>query len=539
MKALHLSVDCSSKMEAARSSMSEHALTRRKFLCSAAYSSAAFFIGGTMPSAFAAATYPEIKTRTHRIHGRMEGPVNRFLGVPYAQAPSEGLRFHAPQPLATSTKPISAGSFAAGPMQSAIPNATLSEDCLYLNIWAPAESGPHPVFFWIHGGGFLSGQASERLFWGDEFARQGIVLVTEEYRLGVFGFLDFEPLLGSQFAGSANNGLLDLVEALRWVHENIAAFGGDPAMVTIGGESAGAKLTALLMATPAAQGLFSGAISESGGADRAFPRATSLKVAEGFGKCWQQTTGLPIAAMQSAPAQQLITVQDAFLKSWPVHFPLRAEIDGRVLPAAPLELIHKHSAGLRLLIGTNHDESAAFLGAHPSALPEAGDLGNMTLANFERKLADYAQLYPQLSTERRRIAATTAEEYWIPSLRVAEAVASNRGKVWMYRFDLAKLQGPMAGNAAHAAELGLVWSHPTPGGVDGGRELSLSRSMHDCWVKFLKGQVPGTEVLPAWPAFTLAERHTMILDEHSRIEAHPAEAERKLWEGELTQPASF
>jgi para-nitrobenzyl esterase len=146
-----------------------------------------------------------------------------------------------------------------------------SEDCLCLNLWAPESRGPHPVFVWIHGGGFTGGHAFEPTYDGTEFAREGIVLITVGYRLGVFGFLDLESVLGATYAGSANNGLRDLIAALAWVRENVADFGGDPGRVTIGGESAGAKLTDILMGTPSASTLFHQMISESGGAERVWP----------------------------------------------------------------------------------------------------------------------------------------------------------------------------------------------------------------------------------------------------------------------------
>ena len=148
-----------------------------------------------------------------------------------------------------------------------------------------------PVFVWIHGGGFTGGSSFAPIFDGTEFAKAGVIVVTVAYRLGVFGFLEMEPLLGAEYAGSANNAVRDLICALEWVRENIAAFGGDAKRVTVGGESAGAKLTDVLMGVPEAQGLFAQMISESGGAERVWGKEHAAQVANGYGEVWGRACG--------------------------------------------------------------------------------------------------------------------------------------------------------------------------------------------------------------------------------------------------------
>ena len=172
--------------------------------------------------------------------GAIEQGVRVFRGVPFAEPPIGPLRFRPPVALKSSSGVHDATRFAAEAMQKADINVARSEDCLYLNIWTPAGKGPFPVFVWIHGGGYTGGSAFAPIFDGAGFARAGIVIVTVAYRLGVFGFMDLEPLLGPSYADSANNGTRDLIAALHWVHENIAAFGGDPTQVAVGGASAGA-----------------------------------------------------------------------------------------------------------------------------------------------------------------------------------------------------------------------------------------------------------------------------------------------------------
>lgn len=409
----------------------------------------------------------------------------------------------------------------------------MNEDCLYLNIWAPRTKGPHPVFVWIHGGGFVHGRASDPKFAGTRFASEQVVLITVEYRLGVFGFLDMSSLLGSSYAGSANNGTRDVIQALQWIHENIEAFGGDPDRVTIGGESAGAKMTDLLLCAAEAQPLFLNAISESGGADRVYDVAASLEVSEGFGKIYVRHTGEQPLRIQSAPAAELIALQSEFLQQWPAHFPLRPQMDGSLLPHDPLGGITRAATGKRLLIGTNRDESAAFIGPHPATDPKASDLSNMSLATFEKIFRKYGAVYPGMSTEQLRIRAVTAEEYWIPSVRVADAFADGGGEVWMYRFDYMKRSGHLRGTAAHAAETPLVWSRPESSKEDAAAEAVLAHEMHTAWLSFVNGATPSATGLPRWELYTSKDRLTMVLDVQSCMEKAPQNAERQLWDGLL------
>jgi para-nitrobenzyl esterase len=463
----------------------------------------------------------------------LEG-VRVFRGVPFAQPPVGELRFRAPRKVAAWSGVKDATRFGASAMQSGEPGVEHSEDCLYLNVWAPESGGPYPVFVWIHGGGFTGGHAFEPVYDGSEFARQGIVCVTVAYRLGVLGFLDVEPVLGAEYAGSANNALRDLIAALDWVKENIGSFGGDAGKVTVGGESAGAKLTDILMGVPAAEGLFHQMISESGGAERVWARAEAEKVGAGFGEAWSAASGMAAATMKTVAAEKLIAVQKEFLEDWPKHFPLRAEVDGELLPRLPIETIAKGSAkGKRLLIGTNRDESALFVGAHPAEDPTAKDLGNLSLATFDEVFAKYAGGYPEMTAERRRIRALTAEEYWIPTVRVADAAAHTGCETWMYRLDFAETSGRLKGLAFHSLDVGLVWDKPHAAVANAAAEAALAKQMHEAWGAFIKGGAPAAAGLPEWPRYTSGGRATMLLDTTSRVEMRPQEEELRLWEGVL------
>ena len=474
-----------------------------------------------------------LQTEQGALRGQELNGVRVFRGVPFAEPPVGELRFRPP----VSKRPWSgvhdATHFGAAAVQQGDRSVPQSEDCLYLNVWAPKQvssAARLPVFVWIHGGGFTGGEAFADIFDGTSFAQQGIVVVTVAYRLGVLGFLDLGPLLGVAYAGSANNALRDLMLALEWVKGNIEAFGGDLKQVTVGGESAGAKLTDLLLGVPAAKDLFRGAISESGGAERIWPKSTAEKVAEGFGAQWRAASGQSHAELKTAPARQLIDVQTEFLKTWPQHFPLRCELDGVLMPRPPIETIALGSAaGRRLLIGTNRDESALFLGAHPQHDPTAADLGNMSLPAFETVFAKYASLYPDMTEEQRRIRAVTAEEYWVPSTRVADAAVRAGAQVWAYELEFARSGGAYKGEAFHSEDIGLVWDKPGREYDSAAAEAALATQIHTAWASFLRGEAPAAPGLPVWQQYTAETRATMMLDRVSRMEAKPQGAELALW----------
>ena len=226
--------------------------------------------------------------------------------------------------------------------------------------------------------------------------------------------------------------------------------------------------------------------------------------------------------------------QEEFIKGWPHHFPLRCEVDGLLLQKLPVATIAAGSTrGKRLLLGTNRDESALFLGPHPAQDPTAADLGNVSLALFDAVYAKYAALYPDMTVEQRRIRAATAEEYWIPSLRVAAAHARNGGETYVYRLDYAETAGRFAGYAFHSEDVALVWDKPAGPEVDRAAATSMAAEMHAAWVAFIKGGVPAAQGLPAWPLWTVPERRTMLLDRTSTVAVKPQEAELRAWDDVL------
>lgn len=512
--------------------MASNNVSRRAFLSSAALATVA--LRARPLRALAPVAPVTLQTPLGPLAGEESGGVRVFRGVPFAEPPVGPLRFRPTVRIRPWTALRDATQFAASAMQLDEAGIVHSEDCLYLNVWAPTDKGPHPVYVWFHGGGFTAGHSFLPVFDGSELARQGIICVTVAYRLGVLGFLDLGPLLGPEYSGSANNALRDLMAALEWVQHNIEAFGGDPSRVTIGGQSAGAKLTDVLMGVPSARHLFHQMISESGGAERVWDLEDSRAVSEGYGKLWRETTDKPVSALATAPATELMDVQRQFTRQWPRHFPLRMEVDGRFLPRLPVETIAAGSTrGKRLLIGTNRDESAAFIGPHPEHDADAANLGNMRTSRFLEIYREYAKIYPEMTVEQRRIRALTAEEYWVPSVRAAEAHVKGGGEAWMYRLDFHEGSGLLGAYAFHSLELRLVWDHPLRTIANAATERELAGQMHEAWCAFLRGNVPAAPGLPDWPQYTPDERRTMIINAQSRVQSRPQEAELHLWHGLL------
>jgi len=510
-------------------------MDRRTFLASAALAASS---GATSLGASERSKAGLVETREGPVVGRAAEHSTAYFGIPFAAPPVGPLRFRAPRPPYPRSVPLDATAFAPAPVQQP-PAPGLygpgplpqSEDCLALNIWSPHGPGPHPVYVWIHGGGNVAGSSRMPVFDGDRFARDDIVCVTISYRVGALGFLDLSTLLGADYAGSGNNGLLDIVEALRWVRANIAAFGGDPRQVTIGGQSAGAKNVSALLAMPAARGLFQRAIVQSGGAETAIEKDGAARMARAF----VELAGLddPRDLLSLDPAS-LLAAQAQLQKSWARKYPFRAVIDGSVLPDLPLSMIRDgRAAPVPLLIGTTRDEIAFF---GPNAARDGtvvqGDLANMAIDAFAPVYDAYEQSFPALSPIDRRYRALTAEEYWLPTLRAAEAHASLRRPTWLYRLDMPRTTGRNTGYAVHGSELPLVWDKvrdPQSAvlGPEGADAEALAARMHAHWVAFIRTGAPGA----GWPLYQPEDRSTMVFD---RVDAPTRDLDgtaQRLWSG--------
>jgi para-nitrobenzyl esterase len=479
-----------------------------------------------------------------------------FKGIPYARPPLGPLRFKPAVPLDPHHIIFNAFSFAPAPMQPPLPvavssttllgDATCSEDCLYLNVWTPIEPGPHPVFVWIYGGGNISGATSEAIYDGSNFARSGVVCVTVGYRVGAFGFLELGELLGREFRGSGNNAIRDQILALQWVRENIGALGGDTLRVTVGGESAGGKSVSALLATPSARGLFQSAIIESGGGQTVHAVEEAKTVTELFMRELRSINSAS-DALFVASAAELLTAEQRTIAPYPRSFAFRAVVDGQTLPDQALRAVATGaSREVRVLIASNRDESLLFLPRALADLHRADKAASLRIASHELAQLDvqtmkgieerYVQAFPTMTPFARRFRMLTAEEYWIPTVRLADAHSRSSGATWAYRFERPMHGGPFDGYIPHFSELPFVWKnfddpftrmfYPADMSIP-----KLANQMHSAWVSLIKGGQPMAWGLPDWQRYSAEgkrARETMMLNDRSELVRDPAANERAL-----------
>lgn len=444
---------------------------------------------------------PVVRVRQGSLVGTYEGDVRVFRGVPFAKPPVGDLRFLAPEPPSGWGGAREALANAPSAMQSGNED---SEDCLYLNVFAPKGEGPLPVYVWIHGGGNTGGGTNGQ--GPGDFVEAGIIVVTVAYRLGAFGYLKLDHLLGPEYAGSGSNGIRDQIAALRWVKENIAAFGGDPSQVTIGGQSAGAKNVAALMASPEAKGLFARAIMQSGSGHTVH----SAKAGEEVTQYVMEAAGVKSAkGLSELSSRELLAAQQKMGGVYPHNYPFRPTTGSHVLPKMP---VHGLNPQVPLLLGTNRDDCIVFFDRNTVDQPVGSRaISNMPFETVAPLVDKYEAAYPGMSALDMRLRFLTAEEYWMPSVRFAESHARKGGKTWMYRFDHANDEG----YAAHGAEGAFVWKR---------RE---GWSMHETWISFIKGGTPG------WAEYDGAGRKTMIYGQggETSVVEDPRGDERRLWDG--------
>lgn len=451
-----------------------------------------------------------VRTSTGRLEGVRTGDLTVYRGVPFAAPPVGDLRWKAPQPAPSWRGVRTATAFAPACPQTGVsipgetPPAT-SEDCLYLNVWAPAQrSGPLPVLVWIHGGGFTNGATAMPLYDGGAIARRGVVVVTVAYRLGPLGFLAHPELTAeSPRATSGNYGLMDQLAALQWVQRNIAAFGGDPRRVTVAGQSAGAMSVSILMASPQARGLFHRAIGQSGGFFEPVELAPGyvLASAENAGVAYALArSATSLAELRRAPVEALLG-RGAGAVSHPVIAP-------GVLPEAPYEVFAAgRQAPVPLLVGSNAEEARAFLDpANVRAAAFAADVR----ARFGPLPRGIVEAYPfrtDAEAQAARLALETDLRFgWNAWAWGRLHAAQGAALVYAYRFDHAPpypAGSAQAGwGAAHFAELWYMFGHlagePWPW-RDSDRQLS--ETMIGYWANFVRTGDPNGPGLPPWPAF--------------------------------------
>jgi para-nitrobenzyl esterase len=500
-----------------------------------------------------------VRTSQGQLRGRVTGGVHRFLGVPYAAPPFGRNRLRPPGPVEPWSGVRDALTFGAEPPQLRLPAdhpaaamvwdpATPGEDCLNLNIWTPDPGASGlPVMVWIPGGMFEVGTGAT--YDGGRFARDGVVCVTINYRVGPEGFLYLAD-------GDANLGLLDQIAALRWVREHIASFGGDPATVTIFGESAGAMSVGTLLAVPLAEGLFRRAIAQSGAAHRVLGASAALRI----GRCLADQLGIPPTreAMAAVPPDRLVAASAQLKAEMLAHpdpgrwglevvasaLPWQPVIDGAVLPGHPIERIMGGAgAGVDLMVGTNVDDWRLFVVANGSMERVTDEVlaGPVIDHGFEcaaaygvseATLAGYRAANP--GARPGELLAAIETDWWcrIPALRLADAHASSRSATYMYEFGWPSPAFGGAVGACHALEIPFVFDTLDLGSAQMQGSLlgndpphELAEIMHAAWVGFARLGDPG------WPRYELERRATMRFDTVSRVIDDPRSVERTLWAG--------
>ena len=479
-------------------------------------------IAGSLAAASAVADPVRATIDSGVMVGQAHGDITVFKGVPYAAAPVGKLRWSPPQRPASWAAPRQADAF--GPIcpqplkPGGAPNeggavGPASEDCLFLNLWAPRSASKAPVMVWLHGGGDTTGAGSLGAYDGTAFARDGVILVTLNYRLGPLGFFAHPAITGAAKPDEPlhNYGLMDQIAALEWVKRNIAAFGGDPSTVTLFGESAGGEDTLALMATPSAAGLFAKAIVESGGG---WERPVTLARREAEGEALAVKAGAP----PHATLEQLRALPADALAALPIY-DAAAAVDGRLLKESVSQAFARgQNAHVPLIIGSNTYEAslletlkippAAILGAAPAGLK-----------------AVYADLPDDAGKARAMFtdAFMGAPARWV----AANAGGASGEPAFLYNFAyVAEARRAKVPGAGHASEIPFVFASWDAMGPEGeglkpsADDLKVTALVHGCWVAFAKSGRPLCPGAPPWPPYSGASDTLMRFDLNPTVKTH-------------------
>jgi len=436
------------------------------------------------------------------IKGTLEDRTTVYKGIPYARPPIDQLRFLPPLAPKSWKDTLSCQTFGAVAAQSSGNEVVGDEDCLTLNVYAPSNPSPtkRPVLVWVHGGGMTAGAGKGAN--GHAFAdTDSMVTVTINYRLGVFGFLYLGDQ-GERYETSGNNALLDCIMALKWIQKNIASFGGDPAQVTVIGESAGAKLSSTLLLAPQAKGLFHQLILESGSVQCVRDSVTAKAIR---GRLLKVLGLSRVSDLLKLPTETLIKAQAQVLNGVQGTNYFGPVADGKIIDGDPYAYIKAHPPrGIRVLMGTNKDESRMFINADKRLnQPDTTCLTDWFGENFHHVLTSYKALSQNVGPKKAAKQTLTQYMYQLHSYRLAKVLAAVGTPVWMYRFDYSEHPD----GATHADELRYVW-------LDS--KQSDPFHIHQQWVAFIKGRQPNTE--REWPVFQSSSYPVKIIDQQGRIE---------------------
>jgi para-nitrobenzyl esterase len=472
-----------------------------------------------------------VNTESGLVDGTTEAAVRVFKGIPFAAPPVGDLRWRAPQPALVWSGVRKADRFSpVCPQHGAYPPESppelMSEDCLYLNIWTPAKAsaGRLPVMVWIYGGALENGSASTPLYSGDELAKRNVILVTINYRLGALGFLALRALSQESKRGiSGNYGLLDQIAALRWVHNNIGVFGGDPQKVTVFGQSSGSISVSALVTSPLAKGLFQRAIGQSGGLFEPIDMAPGFKLAgaEKEGEEFVRTSGA-----KSLRDLRRMSAEEVLKTAFSAHF----IVDGYALNKAPFDAYQDGEQNdVDVLVGTNLDEGQLFFATKTVTVSNFNEL---LAGDFSRPIVWLMGPMPGVSDSEARASATTFEgdmrfrwDMWTWARLAADA---GKTKVFFYQFSRtppfpfgARYVGL---GATHGMEMPYVFDHldqqPVPWTA---QDRKLASVMSAYWTNFAAAGDPNGPGLPKWPEFGSSAKQVMILGDEIKPERIPHE----------------
>jgi para-nitrobenzyl esterase len=499
---------------------------------------------------------PVVATKSGKIVGKFENDLYIFKGIPYAVPPVGELRWLPPQPVKKWDGVLEAKEFGAIAPQTVMPMGVFgqvpqppqSEDCLFLNVWTPGlDNARRPVMVWIHGGAFTLGSGVDPSYDTGLLPKRGnVVMVSINYRLGMLGFLRLMDVTGGKIPSTGNEGMMDQVLALKWVKDNIAAFGGDPGNITVFGESAGGMSIDTLMAMPSAKGLFHKAILESGSGDDAI----SLEDANINSRIFLEAAGIKeddLKALRSLTPPQLLEIEKKMLAS-PLgrgkcpHVTIVAPvIDKKIVPDDSIKLARKgNSKDIVTIIGTNLDEWKLFTMMEPGfdKLDEAGLLNRLATSMTEKDAKTLIDAYRQARAKRGE--STTPPEVFtaifgdimfrMPGVRLVEAQQANQQAAYSYLFTWkSPAMGGVMG-ACHGLEISFVFGNLNEMFSGTGPEAEkLAKCIQDAWLAFARTGDPSCESIGKWPVYG-SKRMTMILDKNCHVEAAPYEEERQAWD---------
>ena len=491
-------------------------------------------------------------TASGKVQGLEKDGVLQFRGIRFATA----ARFQPPQPVEPWDDVFDATRF--GPILPQNPSGLetmlgksdttpTDEDALFLNIFTPAlDDGARPVLVWIHGGAFTAGAGSIPWYSGSNLARKGdAVVVTINYRLGVFGYLHLESLLGGAFAGTGNNGTRDQVAAIEWVRDNIAAFGGDPGNITLFGESAGGMSIATLLGVPGVPAMIRNAIPQSGAADAVKDLDTAYEVADAI----LQQLGLSSSGADSLlelPVDALLAAQAAatakLVNTGALRLPFAPVVDGVVLPRHPRETVRAGGAkDVHVVVGTTSDEYRLFSLMDRAQGPlDPGKLRGRIAKVIGSDRADdaiavYRDEQPGLSSDDLWNAFATDWIFRIPAIRLTEAQSAHQVDTYMYLFTYASTAFDGALGACHAIDVPFVFDNLDRRGVNvllgdlTDETHRLARATAGAWLAIARNGVPAHDELPEWPRYSTSSRAVMELGRSPRVLDDPGSGARQLW----------